>query len=64
MDQVTPPTSYTDDAKRAAIDQWTADPCEGVDGEPGSRSYFERVYPAGPNMIRALFGKAVTSAQL
>ena len=28
------------------------------------RSYFERVYPAGPNMIHALFGKAVTSAQL
>jgi ubiquinone/menaquinone biosynthesis C-methylase UbiE len=43
MDHVTPPTSYTDDAKRAAIDQWTADPCEAVDGEPGSRSYFERV---------------------
>ena len=43
MDQLTPPTSYTDDAKQAAIDQWTADPCEGVDGEPGSRAYFEGV---------------------
>jgi ubiquinone/menaquinone biosynthesis C-methylase UbiE len=43
MDQPTPPTSYTDDAKQAAIDQWTADPCEGIDGEPGSRGYFEGV---------------------
>ena len=34
-----------DAAKRAAIDQWTADPCgaETVDQEPGSRSYFERL---------------------
>jgi ubiquinone/menaquinone biosynthesis C-methylase UbiE len=34
-----------DAAKRAAIDQWTADPCgaETVEQEPGTRSYFERL---------------------
>jgi ubiquinone/menaquinone biosynthesis C-methylase UbiE len=34
-----------DAAKRAALDQWTADPCgaETVDQEPGSRPYFERL---------------------
>ncbi len=29
------------DHKRAAIEQWTADPCGPAEGEPGSRSYFE-----------------------
>lgn len=38
------PTHYRRDAKRAAIDQWTADPCGPlVEGEPGSRSYFEQL---------------------
>lgn len=33
------------DAKQAAIDQWTADPCGStdVDREPGSRKYFEEL---------------------
>jgi SAM-dependent methyltransferase len=33
------------DYKQAAIEQWTADPCGAnvVDGEPGSRTYFERL---------------------
>jgi SAM-dependent methyltransferase len=35
------PTSYTEDPKQAAIDQWTADPCLSGEGEPGSRPYFE-----------------------
>jgi ubiquinone/menaquinone biosynthesis C-methylase UbiE len=35
------PTSYTEDPKQAAIDQWTADPCLSADGDPGSRPYFE-----------------------
>lgn len=35
-------TNYRVDAKQAAIDQWTADPCgPEVAGEPGTRSYFE-----------------------
>src|SRR5262245_3000812 len=31
--------------KQAAIEQWTADPCgpEELEGEPGSRPYFERL---------------------
>jgi ubiquinone/menaquinone biosynthesis C-methylase UbiE len=29
------------DHKRAAIEQWTADPCGPAEGEAGSRSYFE-----------------------
>ena len=38
------PTHYRRDAKRAAIDQWTADPCgPSVEGEPGSRNYFEQL---------------------
>ena len=42
--RVTAPTHYREDAKRAAIDQWTADPCGPlVEGEPGSRSYFEQL---------------------
>src|ERR1700730_2331700 len=40
---MTMPTSYEDDPKQAAIDQWTADPCEACAGEPGSRAYFEAV---------------------
>jgi ubiquinone/menaquinone biosynthesis C-methylase UbiE len=35
------PTSYTEDPKQAAIDQWTADPCLSGEGDPGSRPYFE-----------------------
>src|SRR6476661_6762957 len=37
------PTSYTENPKQAAIDQWTADPCAGVEGEQGTRPYFETV---------------------
>lgn len=36
------PTSYRQDPKRAAVDQWTADPCgPAVGGSPGSRDYFD-----------------------
>src|SRR5215212_3336779 len=36
------PTDFRDDAKQAAIDQWTADPCgPEVSGEPGTREYFQ-----------------------
>jgi ubiquinone/menaquinone biosynthesis C-methylase UbiE len=40
----TPQTS-TDEAKLAAIEQWTADPCGSseVDDEPGGQAYFERL---------------------
>src|SRR3954454_19125269 len=36
------PAHYAEDAKQAAIDQWSADPC-GPDSAspPGSRAYFE-----------------------
>ena len=36
------------DAKRAAIEQWTADPCEArsAAGTPGERDYFERLLAA------------------
>ena len=39
-----------EDAKRAAVEQWTADPCgsNAAEGEPGSRSYFE-------DLLRARF---------
>jgi ubiquinone/menaquinone biosynthesis C-methylase UbiE len=37
------PVTYREDAKQAAIDQWTADPCGVIDGEPGTRDYFERL---------------------
>src|SRR5690349_18681830 len=30
-------------AKQAAIEQWTADPCGSVEGEPGSAEYFSRL---------------------
>ena len=30
-------------AKQAAIEQWTADPCGWVEGEPGSAEYFSRL---------------------
>jgi ubiquinone/menaquinone biosynthesis C-methylase UbiE len=42
------PIVSADAAKRAAIEQWTADPCgaETVDEEPGSRLYFERLLAA------------------
>lgn len=30
-------------AKQAAIEQWTADPCGWVEGEPGSGEYFSRL---------------------
>jgi ubiquinone/menaquinone biosynthesis C-methylase UbiE len=38
------PTDY----KQAAIEQWTADPCGSsvAEGEPGSRTYFERLLEA------------------
>ena len=38
------PTDY----KQAAIEQWTADPCGSsvAEGEPGSRSYFDRLLEA------------------
>ena len=48
------------DAKRAAVEQWTADPCGSniAAGEPGSRSYFEslvrRRFEYGPWMPEAL----------
>jgi ubiquinone/menaquinone biosynthesis C-methylase UbiE len=36
------------DHKRAAVEQWTADPCGSsvAEGEPGSRSYFENLLEA------------------
>jgi ubiquinone/menaquinone biosynthesis C-methylase UbiE len=39
----THPTSFREDAKQAAIDQWTADPCGAAEGEPGTREYFENL---------------------
>jgi ubiquinone/menaquinone biosynthesis C-methylase UbiE len=48
------------DFKQAAIEQWTADPCgsSAVDGEPGSRGYFESLMAAraeyAPWMAEAL----------
>jgi ubiquinone/menaquinone biosynthesis C-methylase UbiE len=48
------------DYKRAAIDQWTADPCGSsvADGAPGSREYFEGLIAArsryAPWMAKAL----------
>ena len=49
-----------EDAKRAAVEQWTADPCgsNAAEGEPGSRSYFEDLLRArfeyGPWMPESL----------
>lgn len=49
-----------DDLKQAAIDQWTADPCESpaATAEPGTAAYFEQVRRAredyGPWMAEAL----------
>ncbi len=41
---MTTPTHYRDDAKQAAIDQWTSDPCGPVvEGQPGTRPYFEQL---------------------
>ena len=37
------PTTFREDPKQAAIDAWTADPCGIIDGEPGTRDYFERL---------------------
>jgi SAM-dependent methyltransferase len=38
--------SATTDYKRAAIEQWTADPCGVAAGEPGTREYFEALLEA------------------
>src|SRR4051812_35664119 len=38
--------SATTDYKRAAIEQWTADPCGSAAGEPGTREYFEALLEA------------------
>ena len=44
------------DAKQAAIEQWTADPCgaNASEGEPGSRAYFERLLKGTAERARYL----------
>src|SRR4051812_10322849 len=57
---VTKPDSERDPGKQAAIEQWTADPCEspGASASPGSAEYFAEVRESreryGPWMPDAL----------
>jgi ubiquinone/menaquinone biosynthesis C-methylase UbiE len=41
-----PTATFRTDPKQAAIDQWTADPCGIIEGEPGTRDYFVRLIAA------------------
>jgi ubiquinone/menaquinone biosynthesis C-methylase UbiE len=46
------PTHFREDAKQAAIDQWTADPCGLIRGEPGTREYFLRLLDSRDAYVR------------
>lgn len=44
MAGVRPPTTFRQDPKQAAVDQWTADPCgPGTSSEPGTAPYAEEL---------------------
>jgi ubiquinone/menaquinone biosynthesis C-methylase UbiE len=45
--------TFRDDPKRAAVDQWTADPCGLIDGEPGTRDYFQRLLQSRDEYIHS-----------
>jgi ubiquinone/menaquinone biosynthesis C-methylase UbiE len=48
---VSTPTTFREDPKQAAIDQWTADPCGLIEGEPGTRDYFVRLLVARDDYV-------------